>query len=244
VKVALYTVAASPPCATAKAALEIKEVRYREVELPLGAHRLHQRLRFGEPSVPVLVLDGARIQGSRAIARALERRVPKQALFPADGDDRAAVELAERWGEQYLQAAAHRIEIAALRRCPGFRLSYAEASRWRLPEPLLEGVAPALTAWLTRAHGADDATVDRDLAALPGYLDEVDNLLAHGVLGGDAPNAADLQIGASVRLLAAFADLAPLLADRPALMLARRLFPHFAGHCPPGVLFAQEPLVA
>lgn len=235
-KVKLYTIAASHPCEAVKAALKIKALPYREVELPPGAHRLHQRARFGRPTVPALIVDGAKVQGSRAIVRSIERLVPSPPLFPEDADDRAAVEIAERWSDKFLQAAVRRIELAALRRCPGFRLSIDEASRWRLPEPLLEGVAPPLTAWLARVHRADDTTVERDLSALPGYLDAIDRLIAHEVIGGPEPNAADLQIGSSVRLLATFADLAPALTDRPVLALALRLFPDYPGDCPAGVL--------
>jgi glutathione S-transferase len=241
VKVTLYTIAASHPCEAVKAALELKAVAYREVELPPGPHRLHQRLRFGRPTVPAMIVDGAKVQGSRAIVRSIDRLVPTPPLFPADGDDRAAVELAERWGDEYLQGAARRIEIAALRRCPAFRLSHTRASRWKLPEAVLEGVAPPLTGWLAHVHGADDATVERDLAALPGQIGQIDRLIARGVIGGSEPNAADLQIGSSVRLLASFADLMPLLADRPALELALRLFPDYPVHCPAGVLSGPRP---
>src|SRR5215207_6737428 len=183
-KVKLYTIAASHPCEAVKAALKIKALPYREVELPPGAHRLHQRARFGRPTVPALIVDGAKVQGSRAIVRSIERLVSSPPLFPEDADDRAAVEVAEHWSDKFLQAAVRRIELAALRRCPGCRLSIAEASRWRGPEP----------------------------------------------------NAADLQIGSSVRLLATFADLAPALTDRPVLALALRLFPDYPGDCPAGVL--------
>ena len=34
-----------------------------------------------------------------------------------------------------------------------------------------------------------------DIAALPGQLDRVDGWIADGLIGGDEPNAADLQIG-------------------------------------------------
>ena len=56
------------------------------------------------------------------------------------------------------------------------------------------------------------------------------------MLGGDDPNAADLQIAPSIRLLAAIGDLRPQLEGRPALELARRLFPGEPGHVPAGAL--------
>ncbi|HEU4658779.1 MAG TPA: glutathione S-transferase, partial [Capillimicrobium sp.] len=50
------------------------------------------------------------------------------------------------------------------------------------------------------------------------------------------PNAADLQIGSTVRILLTFGDVAPLVAGRPAEALARRWFPRYPGAAPAGVL--------
>ncbi len=49
------------------------------------------------------------MQGSRAIARELDRLVPEPPLFPADPDARATVEEAELWGDEVLQSAARRL---------------------------------------------------------------------------------------------------------------------------------------
>jgi len=57
---------------------------------------------------------------------------------------------------------------------------------------------------------------------------------AAGVLGGGSPNAADLQIGASLRLLATIGDLRPLLAGRPSAALTERWFADFPGDVPAG----------
>jgi glutathione S-transferase len=71
------------------------------------------------------------------------------------------------------------------------------------------------------------------LEALPAQLDRVDALLAEGVIGGERPNAADLQIATSVALLLTMDDLRPFIEDRPARALARRLVPDYPGHVPP-----------
>jgi hypothetical protein len=63
----LYVIASSHPCATAEAALRLKGIRYRVAELPTEFHGVHQRLRFGGPTAPSMVLDGERVIGSRAI---------------------------------------------------------------------------------------------------------------------------------------------------------------------------------
>ena len=53
--------------------------------------------------MPALKIDGDKVQGSRQIARELERLRPEPPLFPADPEKRAAVEEAERFGDEELQ---------------------------------------------------------------------------------------------------------------------------------------------
>ena len=71
---------------------------------------------------------------------------------------------------------------------------------------------------------------------LPGHLDRVDTWIGEGTLGGETPNAADLQIGSSIALLNTVADLRPLLDGRPSLEAALRQFSDFPGHMPEGTL--------
>ncbi len=72
-----------------------------------------------------------------------------------------------------------------------------------------------------------------DLAALPGWLQRIDDWIAEGVLGADPPNAADLQIAASLRLATTFDDLRPAIEARPAGEMALRAIPDFPGRAPP-----------
>jgi glutathione S-transferase len=94
-------------------------------------------------------------------------------------------------------------------------------------------------------NSADDAAVRHDLASLAGWLKRIDDWIAEGVLGSDPPNAADLQIGASVRLAMTLDDLRPHIAARPAGELALRVIPDFPGQAPPVLPSAWlEPLRA
>jgi glutathione S-transferase len=217
-----------------EAALGVKGVSYRRVELPDLLHRPVQRLRYGRPTVPGLTLaNGEKVIGSVAILRRLEELVPEPPLYPGERDARARIEAAEEWGEQVLQPAVRRIEVALFRRYPRALVSYAEASTLPIPRWLIRANAPAGVRLYGRLVGASDAAARSDLRALPGYLDEVDGLIADRTIGGEAPNAADLQIGSSVRQLGAVADVAPLLDARPAGALARH-FPPIVGHIPAG----------
>ena len=73
-----------------------------------------------------------------------------------------------------------------------------------------------------------------DLAGLPAKLDRVDALAAEGVIGGDEPTAADLQIGATLRVLLCLGDVRPLIEGRPGEEIARRWFPDYPGEIPAG----------
>jgi glutathione S-transferase len=84
-----------------------------------------------------------------------------------------------------------------------------------------------------RLNDSTDETVRATLASIGPALDEVDRLIAAGVIGGEQPTAADFQIGASVALLMAFEDVGAAIADRPAAALARRLYPWYPGHVRP-----------
>ena len=74
-----------------------------------------------------------------------------------------------------------------------------------------------------RIAAANAAHVSNDLDQLPELLNEVDRLIAQGVIGGNPLNAADFQIAPSIRMLLAMADIASLIVGRPAATLARRV---------------------
>jgi glutathione S-transferase len=90
--------------------LEHKGIEHKVVNLVPGTHAaLLRPLGFRHGTVPALRLDGRRVQGSRAISRALEEAQPEPPLFPADPQERIRVEEAERWGDHILQMAPRRL---------------------------------------------------------------------------------------------------------------------------------------
>jgi glutathione S-transferase len=173
------------------------------------------------------------VTGSRAILRALETRAPEPSLLPAEREE---VERAEEWGDEVLQPLARRIIWAALRRRPAGVMRYAEGADLPVPRWFARVNAPLVAGLAARLNRAGDTDVRADLIALPGHLDRVDRWIATGVLDGDALNAADLQIAASLRLLLTVEDVAPQIDARPAGALARRVFPAFPGGVPAGTL--------
>jgi glutathione S-transferase len=243
----LYAIHGSHPCVAVERALQLKQQPYRVVELPPAFHLPLQWLRFRELTVPLLVLgNGETIVGSRTIVARLDQLVPSPALLPADAAERARVLEAERWGEQVLQPAVRRMFWMGIRHAPRAIAGYAQGSKLPLPGPVRALVTPLVCRAACWRNRADEAVLRADAAALPGWLDEVDRLIADGVIGGPQPNAADLQIGSSLRMLATFADAWPLLAARPAWQLARRVVPSYPGEgeLPAGSLPVPQPQLA
>ena len=234
---ALYVIHGSHPCACAEKALQLKGQPYRVVEWPPALHVPGQWWRFRRLTVPGLVLgSGEQVVGSRAIVHRLDQLVPEPPLLPADPALRTRVEDAERWGDAVLQPAVRRFAWVGFLARPDAFTSYAEGSRLPLPRRLLPAIVPPLARVAATRNKATRERARADLAALPSQLDQIDHWIAEGVLGGEQPNAADLQIGSSLRLLATFADVRPLLAGRPCADLGHKLFPVYPGELPAGAL--------
>ena len=235
-KAKLYVVAASHPCFAVKRALELKDISYKRVEWPPTLHVPMQRLRFSQGTVPGFVIDGERLIGSRTIMHRLDELQPEPRLYPQAPEAREQVEEADRFGEEVLQALARRLTWWTLRQRPKAITSYAEDSQLPLPSFATVASAPLIVRIEWRINDVSDETARRDVAVLPDHLDRIDAWVSEGRLGTSTPNAADLQIGASIALLNTIVDLRPALANRPCLDLALREFSDFPGSMPQGTI--------
>ena len=235
----LYVVNGSHPCATVERALQLKGIPYKIVEFPPPMHMAAMKLLFGHRTVPGLKLDGEKISGSRAILRRLDTLKPEPPLYPADPGQRASVVQAEAWGDDVLQGLVRRILWPTFKAHPEAMATFGGGKLPAVPVPVLKLIAPVATRIEMKANEASDAAYPADVRSLPDVLGKIDGWIADGVLGGEQPNAADLQIAPSVRLLMALADLRPLIENRPAGQLALRLFPDFPGDVAAGSIPAE-----
>lgn len=233
----LYVVHGSHPCVTVSRALELKSMPFKVVELPPAMHAAFMRVRFGRRTVPgIRFEDGEKVTGSRAILRRLDELVPEPALVPADPALRARVLEAERWGDEVLQAATRRILWPTLLGNPDAAPSFSAGAKMPLPGPVLKAAIPLVGRVELRLNQASDAARAADLQALPGWLQTIDDWLADETLGAERPNAADLQIAPSLKLLMAMQDLRAIIAPRPCGAWADTLFPGSPGHLPVGAI--------
>jgi glutathione S-transferase len=222
-----------------EAALQLKSISYDRVTLLPLTQVLVGPLSYGGMTVPGMRLDGERLVGSRLIMRRLDELVAQPALLPQPEEPSYSRVLeAERWGDETFQGVPRRlIDVAFLRR-PADMESYAGDTKLVLPVGLLRPTTPMVARLMAVRNGARDETARADLDALPSQLEQVDAWIAEGLLGGDLPNAADLQIGSTVRLLMSIGDVRPLIEGRPAAQLTR-YFPPMIGEVEPGVLPAE-----
>jgi glutathione S-transferase len=235
----LYSQPGSHPCAAVEAALKLKSIDYDRVDLLPLSQVIIGPLRYGGGTVPGMRLGSERLVGSRTIMRRLDALAPEPPLLPAPDDPAYASVLdAERWGDEVLQAVPRRIIDAAFLRRPAAMESYVGDAKLPLPVGLMRPALPLTARLMAFKNKARDEAARADLAALPGQLDRIDTWIAEGLLGGERPNAADLQIGSTIRLLMSIGDVRPLVEGRPAASLAR-YFPPLAGEIDAGVLPAQ-----
>ncbi|HVV90345.1 MAG TPA: glutathione S-transferase N-terminal domain-containing protein [Solirubrobacterales bacterium] len=230
----LFVIPGSHPATTAALMLDRKGIAYDRTDLiPVVSKGVLRAAGFPRVTVPALRIEGERIQGSRQISRALDRIEPDPPLFPADPDERAAVEDAERFGDEELQHPIRQLLWWGFRREKENLRAYSEGARLGIPIGLAVKTGGPLVALSARFNEATDANARAALAALPDLLDRVDAYVADGTIGGEEPNAADFQIATSIGLALTLDDLKPLIEPRPAAALARRIVPDYPGHMPP-----------
>jgi len=218
---------------TVDAALRLKGLEFERVDLASGTHNEEMEKLYGEGNrtVPGVLVDGEPVHGSRAILERLERLAPEPPLYPEPIAD--AVREAERWGDDELQDLGRRLPWGTLHFRPEAMGSFGGAGPLD-PAGTDFAIRYVHSAW--KYHRISAERLADDLAGLPAKLDRVDELVREGVIGGPAANAADLQIGATLRVLLTVGDLVPLIEAGTGAELARRWFPDYPGSVPAGAL--------
>jgi glutathione S-transferase len=220
----LHALPPSHPCMTVEAAIRLKGLSYERVDLPMsGEHpeRMQQIYGEGNTTVPGMLIDGEPVHGSRAILARLEELEPQPALYPSE-----EVREAERWGDEEFQDLGRRLPWGALHFRP--ELLAAMGGGEQLDGPGTDyAIRFVRGAWAY--HRITAERLAQDLAGLPAKLEHIEGLAQRGVIGGETANAADLQIGATARVLLPLGDLAPLLRGSAAERIALAHFPDRAG---------------
>lgn len=230
--ITLHVVPLSHPCMAVETAARLKGLDAEIVTFANGPGKNDDMTALygaDNTTVPGMLVDGEPVHGSGAILERLEEIAPEPPLYPDAIAD--AVREAERWGDAELQDYGRRMPFGAMHFRPEAMGTFAGAGP--LDPPGTDFAISFLRgAWKYLGITADGLAAD--LAALPTRLDHVDALAADGIVNGEQPTAADLQIGATLRVLLTIGDLRPLLEGRTAEQVARRWFPDYPGDVPAG----------
>jgi glutathione S-transferase len=227
----LHSVPFSHPVLAVSAALDRLGHEYEMVELVSGKHGDEIEGIYGEGcrTVPGLLVDDEPVHGTATIFARLDELHPDANLYPEATAD--AIREAEAVIAEDLQMSARVLVFGALHFRPESMGTFAG----------FDQLDPAGVDFAIRTMRATwrylDITAERVhavLQELPTQLDAVDALMDAGAAGGEAPTAADFQLGSSLRLLAQIGDVRPLVEERPAARLATAWFDRGSGDVPAG----------
>lgn len=235
-EVKLFVVPLSHPCMTVRAGLEIKGIEFEEETVQSNGHRGHgdaveERFGPGHRKVPVLTVGDEDIHGSVTILGRLEELVPENPLYPEPIAD--AVREAEIWGDEVFQETARRLPFAALHFRPGAMGTFSGGGEL---DPAGTDFAMAYIRGAWKILEITAVNVNENLASLPEEIERIERYAAEGLIDGDSPTAADLQIAPSARLLLTIGDLRPVLEGTAAERIAQRFFADYPGDVPTGAL--------
>lgn len=216
---------------TVAAALERKSLEFERVDLPMTGHNAAMEEIYGEGNgtVPGVLIDGEAVHGSVAILERLEALNPDPPLYPEPIANE--VHAAERWGDDELQDLGRRFPWGALHFRPEC-LAFGVGGDVLDPAGTDYAIRFVHAAW--KYHGISCELLAADLEGFPAKLDRIDELAEQGTICGEAPNAADFQIGATMRVILSVADLHPLVSGRAAQLVADRWFPDPGKRIPAG----------
>ncbi|MFY9265365.1 MAG: glutathione S-transferase N-terminal domain-containing protein [Solirubrobacterales bacterium] len=220
-EITLHVLEGSHPALAVEAALGSRGIAYERVVLRIGPtypQDVEAIYGEGKQTVPGMLLGDEPVHGSMAIFERLDTLLASDlAFFPEPHADE--VREAATWGDEVFQQAGRRLFWGSLQFKPH---ATAQAIGGEPLDPVGTDFAIKLVRGTWKHHGIDCVLVAEALSNLPGCLDRIDDLIGRGILGQNAelPNAADLQIGATVALMATIGDLRPLFEDRPCAKLA------------------------
>ena len=214
-------VPASHPCAAVEAALELKGIDYQRVELLPLSQVLVGPLLYGGVTVPGMRVDGQRLVGSRAIMRRVDELAPEPPLLPPPGEPATPACWRPSAGAmRSSRRVPRRLIDAAFLRNPRAMESYADrraaaAAVDAAPQPAAHRPSDGDA---QQGPGRERAGRSAGAARPAG----ADRRLDRGrPAGRPGPNAADLQIGSTIRLLNSIGDVRPLIEAAPPRGLCR-----------------------
>src|SRR3954452_18104277 len=164
----LYVIPASHPSIAAALMLDHKGIDFKRTDLmPVVSKGVLRAVGFPGITVPALKIDGVKVQGSRQITRELERLRPEPPLFPTDPARRAAVEEAERFGDEELQHPIRQLLWWGFKQDRYPLAGYSDCAKLRVPIVLAVKTGGPLGALCTLFNEASAQNARAEAGKLP-----------------------------------------------------------------------------
>lgn len=216
--VVLHQFEISPFCQKVAKALRHKGIAFDTVDYN-GAKAAKAQTLSKVGKVPVLDINGQRLQDSTRIARYLDEAYPElPRLYPLDALDKAQVELWEDWADEllYFYEVYFRVnDPSALEQAVALSVIGRPAYERPMVKPLLK---LALQTQLLMQGLGRMAKADVEAEFLR-HLDRIDLVLSRsGWLVGEAKTIADMAVGAQLaEVVRTSASMRPVILQRPHL---------------------------
>ena len=216
---------------TAEAGLKYKGLEYERVELTMGSHGTEVDELYGEGArtVPGMMIGEEAVHGSVPILRRLEEMVPEKPLYPEPIAER--VRAAEEWADGHFQDLGRRLPWGALHFRPEAMGTFAGGDAL---DPAGTDFAMKFIHSTWKYHGITAVKLAEDLAGFSAQIRQIEEFAGQGLIGGEEPTAADLQIASTVRVLLTIGDLHPMFDGTAAERIAMKHFPDYDGLVPEG----------
>lgn len=224
-RITLYSRPECPYSPIVRGMLDHKQLTYRNRDLIPGPHAtIVKAMGFPKGTVPALKIAGQRVQSTIEATHLIEAVSPSRPLLPQDPEHRAAVEETIDWAREQIPTVKNDLYWWGMHNDPAAAIVLWENARTGVPKLILRRAVPRSVKAMGRSEPPDSGAGLRCLARVPDMLRFIDQRIDAGVIGDDEPNAGDFHAAMVARLLMSLADLASLVAARPAGRLAARIY--------------------
>jgi glutathione S-transferase len=220
-------------------ALDLERVPHERRSLLPGPHMGRLRRLTGRTTTPVLVADGAAMDGSARIVEWLDATVPRQPLLPSDPAERAQADAICRRFDDDIAPRGRRAALAALLRAPRYFAEVFGAGHPAWVRSAYALIVPLAAPLVRKGNGiAGQASVDDGIAAFREGLDFVaERAAGGGYLVGGRFTVADLT-AASVLAVCVDPPGTPMARPLPHARPFDEFLAHFAAH--PGAQWVRD----
>ncbi len=199
----------SPFCDKVRRILRYKDVPFEVVDVSVVAARWHSPTG----KLPVMELDGHRIEDSTQIAHFLEQRFPEPRLIPRDRHTRALCHMLEDWADESLYFYELGVHFALPENTEA-RLEQLLEHEAKAKRPLIKPLVSAALKRTIRAQGTGRRTPERILEDVARHAEAIEGLLDDGeYLLGNELTLADIAVFSQVRAMCEAPNVRHLFAQ-------------------------------